>query len=170
MEIASRQKPGEVPGRSAGFTIARKWNRVETDGSLSPAASLRTGDLVLVTLDLNVPDSAEYLAIDDPLPATLEGVNPNFSSMAAADKIQAAGAAWIYDHHEMRRDRMLFFRDYFSGKGHYELRYLARVIAEGTVTVPAAKIEMMYDPSRFGLTPSQKLTTEPSPDGEVVVK
>ena len=45
--------------------------------------------------------------------------------------------------------------------------HLARVVAEGTVTVPASRIEMMYDPARFGLSPSQTLTTEASPDEAV---
>ena len=40
-------------------------------------------------------------------------------------------------------------------------------LVAGTVTVPASRIEMMYDPARFGLSPSQTLTTEPSPDEAV---
>lgn len=171
VEIAARQKPGEQPGRNAGFGISRSWQKVNTDGTLAPAEALRAGDLVLVTLKLDVPAPAEYLAIDDPLPATLEGVNPNFTSMASGSRLGVAGSArWLCDFTEMRRDRMLFFRNYFGGRGEFELQYLARVVAEGRVTVPAAKIEMMYDPSRFGLSPSQSLVTEPAPPEEVATR
>jgi uncharacterized protein YfaS (alpha-2-macroglobulin family) len=62
---------------------------------------------------------------------------------------------------------VLFFRDSFEGKGTFRVSYLARVVAEGTVTVPASRIEMMYDPARFGLSPAQTLTTEASPDKAV---
>ncbi|MES2705319.1 MAG: alpha-2-macroglobulin family protein [Verrucomicrobiota bacterium] len=167
VEIAGRGKPGIQPARSAGFAIERSWQKVAPDGTLSEPGPLRTGDLVQVTLKLDIPASADYLAIDDPLPATFEAVNPHFTSMASPVSANGAPPSWFSDYTEMRRDRVLFFRDSFEGKGSFRVNYLARVVAEGTVTVPAAKIEMMYDPSRFGLSPSQKLTTEPAPDDSV---
>jgi uncharacterized protein YfaS (alpha-2-macroglobulin family) len=169
IEVTGRGKPGPQVARNAGFSIDRSWQRVATDGTLSPASQLKTGDLVLVSLNVTVPAPAEYLVIDDPLPATMEGVNPNFGSMVAADR-QAAAPSWVYDHTEMHRDRMLFFRDYFDSKGKFRLQYLARVVAAGDVMAPPARIEMMYDPSRFGLSASQRVTTKASADEEVVVK
>ena len=169
VEVTGRGKSGDQPARNAGFSINRKWQRVATDGSLAPADALSTGDLVLVTLTIDVPASAEYLVIDDPLPATMEGVNPNFTSMAAADR-QAAAPSWFCDHTEMRRDRMLFFRDSFEGKGRFAVQYLARVLAAGDVMAPPARIEMMYDPSRFGLSPSQRVQTRGSADDSVAIK
>jgi uncharacterized protein YfaS (alpha-2-macroglobulin family) len=169
VEVTGRGKSGPQPARSAGFSIDRSWQRVATDGSLSPATQLKTGDLVLVSLNVTVPAPAEYLVIDDPLPATMEGVNPNFGSMVAEDR-QGAVASWVYDHAEMHRDRMLFFRDYFDGKGKFRLQYLARVVAAGDVMAPPSRIEMMYDPARFGHSPSQRVTTRASADEEVAVK
>ena len=45
--------------------------------------------------------------IDDPLPATFEAVNPNFTSMTANAAGAAGGAVenWFSDYTEMRRDR-----------------------------------------------------------------
>lgn len=169
VEVTGRGKSGEQPARNAGFAIERSWQRVATDGSLAPADQLKTGDLVLVSLNVNIPGPAEYLVIDDPLPATMEGVNPNFGTMVAGDR-QVAAASWAYDFTEMRRDRVLFFRDSFEGKGAFRLQYLARVVASGDVMAPPARIEMMYDPARFGLSPSQRVQTKPSGDEEVVVK
>ena len=169
IEVTGRGKGGEQPARSSGFGIDRTWQRVATDGTLAAADQLKTGDLVLVTLDVSVPAPAEYIVIDDPLPATMEGVNPNFGSMVAADRRQSVGS-WAYDHTEMRRDRVLFFRDSLEGKGKFRLEYLARVIASGDVIAPPARIEMMYDPSRFGLSPSQRVKTKASADESVAVK
>jgi len=169
IEVTGRAKPGEQPARNAGFSITRTWQQVATDGSLAPAEHLKTGDLVLVSLNINVPGPADYLAIDDPLPATMEGVNPNFGTMVAGDR-QVAAPSWQYDFTEMRRDRVLFFRDSFEGKGSFRLQYLARVIASGDVMAPPARIEMMYDPARFGLSPSQRVLTKSSADEEIVIK
>ncbi|RYD33338.1 MAG: hypothetical protein EOP86_13635, partial [Verrucomicrobiaceae bacterium] len=169
VETARRAPAGEQPARSSGFGITRSWRKVAPDGTLSEPGALRTGDLVQVTLKLDIPEGGEYLSIDDPLPATFEAVNPNFTSMVSGTvaRSDAALPTWFSDYTEMRRDRVLFFRNYFSEKGRYQVNYLARVIAEGTVMVPAAKIELMYDPARFGLSPSQKLTTEAATDGSV---
>ena len=167
IEISSRAKAGPQPARQAGFGITRAWKKIAQDGSLSEAGPLHTGDLVQVSLKFDIPSSAEYLVIDDPLPATFEAVNANFTSMASAEVDEVAGNEWFSDFSEIRRDRVLFFRDSFEGKGTFRVSYLARVVAEGTVTVPASRIEMMYDPARFGLSPSQTLTTEASPDEAV---
>ena len=123
---------------------------------------------MLVSLNIDIPAPAEYLVIDDPLPATMEGVNPNFGSMVAADRQVAP--SWITDFTEMRRDRVLFFRDYFDSKGKFQVQYLARVVAAGDVMAPPARIEMMYDPARFGLSPSQRVITKASADEAVAVK
>ncbi len=170
IEISSRPAPGPQAARKAGFAISRSWQKVAPDGSLAEAGPLRTGDLVQVSLKLDLPGPAEYLVIDDPLPATFEAVNPNFSTMAADPTAGATGDTWFSDFTEMRRDRVLFFRDSFEGKGTYQINYLARVVAEGTVTVPASRIEMMYDPARFGLSESQTLTTEAPPDEGVAAR
>jgi uncharacterized protein YfaS (alpha-2-macroglobulin family) len=169
IEVTGRGKSGEQPARNAGFAIDRTWQRVATDGSLAPAEQLKTGDLVLVTLNVNVPEPAEFLVIDDPLPATMEGVNPNFGSMVSNDRRQAVDS-WEYDYSEMRRDRVLFFRDSFDGRGKFRLDYLARVVAAGDVMAPPARIEMMYDPARFGHSASQRVLTRTSADEEVAAK
>jgi uncharacterized protein YfaS (alpha-2-macroglobulin family) len=169
IEVTGRAPGGPQPARNAGFGVSRTWQRMAPDGTLSPADQLRTGDLVLVSLDVDVSESAQYLVIDDPLPATLEGVNTNFDSMVTASN-EAALEMWACDHTEMRRDRVLFFRDFAEEAGKFHLQYLARVVASGNVMAPPTRIEMMYDPARFGHSASGRLTTKSSPDEEVAVK
>jgi uncharacterized protein YfaS (alpha-2-macroglobulin family) len=60
----------------------------------------------------------------------------------------------------MRTDRVLFFRDH-APPGQYEIRYLARVRAAGTVTAPGTKAEEMYHPERFGLAETMRVTSLP---------
>lgn len=147
---------------------------MELDGRIVPAENLRVGDLILVTLDLNVPNEREtYLAIDDALPSIMEAVNPEFKT-SETQRLQARGASRTFwtNHREIRKDRVLFFSNYVSGAGDYSLRYLARVVAPGEVTAPPAKIEAMYEPQRFGLSGSQRLTAEARPldPGEVAAR
>lgn len=170
VEAKARAKKGLDQGRSSGFAIARNYQKVDNQGVAKPGEALRVGDLVLVTLNLDVPNDTEYLAIDDPLPSTLEGVNPEFKSMAANPRAGTQNSWWVYDHQEMRRDRVLFFRDFFQGSGRFSLSYLARVTAQGSVSAPPAKIEAMYDPAKFGLSPVEKFTTQAGDDSEVAGK
>jgi uncharacterized protein YfaS (alpha-2-macroglobulin family) len=168
VEISARAKKNLDQGRASGFAIARSYQKVDALGVPQNGEAMKVGDLVLVSLNVDVPGDSEYLVIDDPLPANLEGVNPAFETMANNARAgQQPMARWTYDHEEMRRDRVLYFRDQFVGSGRFTLQYLARVVAEGKVTAPAARIEAMYDPAKFGLCPAEKLTTVAGDDGEV---
>ena len=98
------------------------------------------------------------MAIDDPLPAVLEAVNPNFKSASVGG---GAGMerSWAADYREVRADRVVYFCDHLAA-GSYVFRYLARVRAAGTVSAPATKVEEMYRPERFGLGASGTLTAK----------
>jgi len=132
------------------------------DGTSHPADDLEIGDLVAVTLDLTIPERSQYVAVDDPLPAVLEAINPKFKSQAQSaagvpqtDQVRING--WYSSHYELRRDRALFFADEIWSPGRYQLNYLTRVVAAGAATAPSAKIEIMYQPERYGLSGTQRL-------------
>ena len=110
------------------------------------------GDRVLITLDFSSQTRASYLAINDPLPAVFEAVNPEFKSQEMAGLNLAN--VWRSDFTELREDRALFFTNSYW-PGRHQIRYLARVRAAGTATAPPTKIEEMYHPERFGLGESQ---------------
>ena len=150
-----------------GFAINRLYQVIAPDGQLQTTNDFEIGDLVLVTLDLNIPEKQHYLAIDDPLPAIFEGVNPEFESQnGRAIPGSAAGSdpdrKRLYtQHREMRRDRALFFCDYLYLAGDYQIQYLARVVASGEATAPAAKIEAMYSPQNYGLSATERVIAQP---------
>ncbi|NRB75424.1 MAG: hypothetical protein HRU46_13765, partial [Verrucomicrobiales bacterium] len=154
LRIATRPELAPLEAENNGFAIKRTYEKVETDGTIVPAENLRVGDLILVTLDVNLPAGKEtYLAIDDPLPAIFEAVNPRFTTQATQQVNQEGRKRTLYaNHRELQQDRVMFFADYISGEGDYRTQYLARVVAPGQVTAPPAKIEAMYEPQRFGLS------------------
>lgn len=149
----------EQPAQDRGYSLSRRYAKVEDDGTLSDANQLRVGDRVLITLTLEVRQRATYVAVEDPLPAVFEAVNPTFKTqqMRAGENL---GADWLSDYRELREDRALFFADSVF-PGRYTIRYLARVVSAGSATAPSAKIEEMYHPERCGLTASQRITTLP---------
>ncbi len=164
VRVATQPELVPMQPENHGFTIRRTYQEVDVDGSVLPADDLMVGDLVLVTLDMNLPlGREEYLAIDDPLPSILEAVNPNFKSQATRRPNQPNDRAdqtrRLYtNHHELQKERALFFADSVRGAGDYRIQYLARVVAAGNAIAPPAKLESMYEPERFGLSGTQSLT------------
>jgi uncharacterized protein YfaS (alpha-2-macroglobulin family) len=157
VRVESRPPLREQPAQDRGYSLGRRYEKLEDDGTLSEAKDLRVGDRVLVSLTLDVRQRATYVAIEDPLPAVFEPVNPSFKTqqVAAAENL---GTDFVSDFRELREDRALFFADSLQ-PGRYTLRYLARVVAAGEATAPSAKIEEMYHPERHGLTASWKVST-----------
>ncbi len=171
VSVATRPALMPLEPENKGFAIKRRYEKVEIDGSIAAAENLKVGDLILVTLDINIPNEREtYLAIDDALPAIFEAVNPDFKTSETQKVNAARETRMLYaTHTELRKDRVLFFADYVYGAGDYSLQYLARVVAPGEVTAPPAKIEAMYEPQRFGLSGTGRITAAPRPldTGEV---
>ena len=159
VEIVTHPKTLQQPRVDQGYSIARNYAKVEDDGTLNELKNPVVGDRVLVTLRIEVRKNARYIAVDDPMPAIFEAVNPVFKSQETRAG-EVLGRDWPGDFQELRDDRALFFADYLY-PGEYTIRYLARVRAAGTATAPSAKIEEMYHPDRFGLTETMQLTSLP---------
>ena len=157
--VEARPPGVEQPRQDRGYSIARRYAKIEDGGRFSPAEDLHVGDRVLVTLEIEVRRRASYVAVEDPLPALLEAVNPVFKTQEAVGG-EIPGMDWMSSYRELREDRALFFADQLN-PGRYTLRYLARVVSAGSATAPAAKIEEMYHPDRFGTTGTTKMAALP---------
>jgi alpha-2-macroglobulin len=158
MTAETRPRLVEQPRQNRGYTITRRYSKVDDDGKLSAAENLKVGDRVLITLDIKVPRRATYLAVADPLPGVFEAINPAFKSQEVGPG-EVLGTEWVSDYKELRTDRALFFADLLY-PGDYTLRYLARVISAGDALAPSAKIEEMYHPERMGTTETARIHTE----------
>jgi uncharacterized protein YfaS (alpha-2-macroglobulin family) len=159
--IEARPPETQLPRQDRGFSVQRRYDRLDDDNQPRDLNGLRVGDRVLVTLNLSVHEGARYVAVDDALPSILEAVNPEFKTQAArsADSLADTGDQWLSNFREIRKDRCLYFADWV-GPGNYTLRYVARVRAAGSVTAPPAKVEEMYHPERYGLSGTQTLSSQ----------
>lgn len=143
-----------------GFLLERSYKRVMPDGSLQPTATFNVGDIVHVTV--RVQPTAKntimrYLVIEDRLPAAFEAVDPELISQALPAGMSAESMRRLYyfpafiNNREFLKDRVRAFSTSAGGYS-YEFSYAARVVRSGSVTAPAAKAELMYNPEVYGLS------------------
>jgi uncharacterized protein YfaS (alpha-2-macroglobulin family) len=161
-----RPPVAQQPRQDLGFSLQRRYDRLDEENQPQDMKGLRVGDRVLVTLRLTVREPARFVAIDDALPSIFEAINPEFKTQRARGGLRPLemaaedGGYWMADFRELRKERSLSFANWVT-PGNYTLRYLARVRAAGTVTAPCAKVEEMYHPERYGLSETQTVTSEP---------
>jgi uncharacterized protein YfaS (alpha-2-macroglobulin family) len=126
---------------------------LDAKGNSKSLSELKSGELVMVWLDVwadkNVPDAL----VVDLLPAGLELENQNLSESSAnlsesdsqvqglLNQMQQADI----QHMEFRDDRFVAALPLNEGQ-HATLVYLARAVTPGTYTVPVSQVESMYVP------------------------
>ncbi|MCU1268030.1 MAG: alpha-2-macroglobulin-like protein [Acidobacteria bacterium] len=102
---------------------------------------LHSGDLIVVRLHLEGA-RAQYLMIEDPIPAGCEQVgHVNNLALSYADN---HWTDW-YSQREFRDNRTVIFKDYFDGKATFQ--YAMRVEVPGEFRVAPARAELMYQPT-----------------------
>lgn len=156
--VEGRARVTAQPRQNHGFALNRQYQKLDNENRLHPVDSLRVGDRVLVSLTIESPAEADYVVVDDALPAILEAVNAEFvTQRSSAD---ALATDYLCSHREFHAGHAMFFANHLP-KGRHQIRYIARVRAAGTATAPCAKVEAMYEPQRFGLTENSLLVAKP---------
>lgn len=124
-----------------------------TDGSSKSLSSLKSGELVLVWLNVTASQSVPDALVVDLLPAGLELENQNLASSSAS--LQESGSEVQNLLNQMQQadiQHMEFRDDRFVAAvpvNEYQpvtLVYLARAVTPGTYTVPVPLVESMYVP------------------------
>ena len=144
--------------RDEGLAVCKRIEPL--DSGARAGEGVKAGSLVVVTVEVAVPQESLYVVIDDPLPAGFEAVNTSFltESEEAARRLaeiieaaeQAPGLWWRgFNHVEIHDDRVLLFADSLP-PGLHTHRYLARALNFGTYLLPGTRAEQMYAPEIFG--------------------
>ena len=125
-------------------------------GERADPAQLRQNERYVVALTVTEPASRfGRLLLVDPVPAGLEIENANLTEGAST-----AGLNWLKQevspvHTEARDDRYVAAFERPGGSNQkltYTVAYIARAVSPGRYVAPAAVIEDMYRPDRFGRT------------------
>jgi uncharacterized protein YfaS (alpha-2-macroglobulin family) len=155
-----------LEARDNGFRLARHYATMREGQADAAATTFNAGDLVRVTLSLDLPKERRYVAVTDPIPAGFEPVESWFATTAAdvarADREDGAETpkwedVWrrgTFDHVERHDDRVLVFATRLS-EGHHEFSYVVRATTAGTFQAGPARVEEMYEPEVSGRTGTQ---------------
>lgn len=141
--------------RDEGFSLQKQF--LSLDGT--PLTDLKTGQLIIVSLRIITPQERLFVVVEDPVPAGIEAVHPDFK--IESQEMQRKLRQWIlqidegrphwrgFSHTEIHNDRVRLFADSLAPGIHYH-HYLARVLLPGEYRLPGAKAEEMYTPEVFG--------------------
>ena len=171
----------KLDARDQGFVVSRHYEALPEPGQDKPDPDavrrlddgtwlVKAGTNVKVSLNVVVRDRANYVVVDDALPAGFEGLNPRFVTNAGATVSGSVTRGtsslgrrsrwwypwWTFDHSDMRDDRMLLFADILPA-GVYTYAYTARATTIGDFLLPPVKAEAMYEPERFGHSSSSRV-------------
>lgn len=146
---------------SQNLKITREYLRlrvVENDSgkpswSIEPlTGELRSGDLIVARLRLTGP-RAQYLMIEDPIPAGAEQV-----AQVSGMSLTYADGKWTnwYSNREFRDNRTVIFLDFFNGDATFQ--YAMRVEIPGDFRIAPARAELMYQPTVQANTSNNRLT------------
>lgn len=141
------------PALNQGFGLERVIYTMK--GERADPARLRQNERYVVALTV-AENRGQYgrLLLVDPVPAGLEIENASLTEGASVSGLDWLKLDTVPTHTESRDDRYVaaFERAYNSGKLSYTVAYIARAVSPGRYVAPAAVIEDMYRPDRFGRT------------------
>ncbi|MBC8042527.1 MAG: Ig-like domain-containing protein [Rhizobacter sp.] len=159
-----------VGPRDNGISVMKMISPLD-GGSTRSLRTIKAGDLVRVTLRVAVSQERNFFALDDPLPAGFEAVNPTLATSTSrnvdaggegemsegeGDGEYAPPRGYEFDHIELKDDRVTLFAERL-GTGLHTYSYLARATTYGTFTLPPTYGEEMYRPEVFGRTATQRI-------------
>lgn len=134
---------------SQGMKVERRF--LDAKGQPLDISQLKTGDQVLVELQVQSEDPVNDALIVDLLPAGLELENQNLANSMDSGDLQVEGnrvadlmAMLDLRHQEYRDDR--YVAALKLGYGGARLYYLARAVTPGEYRVPPSFAESMYSP------------------------
>lgn len=154
---------GSRPPITQGLEVTRTL--VDTRGT--PTAGVPAGEEVLLEIAVNYPATRRFVAVEVPLPAGLEALDPELATTAR--RVESAtdsewsgeedaesewGFWWVpgFDHVELRDDRVMLYATQLPA-GTTTTKVRCRATTTGTFLLAPARAEQMYEPEVFGSTP-----------------
>jgi alpha-2-macroglobulin len=141
----------------AGFIVHRQYEAIDDPNDVVKTPdgwTIKLGARVRVVIEASSTTPNDSVALVDPLPAGLEGVNPHLA-IAERGAVNQNDPAWRYT--EMRDERAEVFALELA-PGAHRFAYTARATMPGVFVAAPAKAEAMYEPETFGRTASEAVT------------
>ncbi len=149
--LLTRYPSGMIKPKGSGFVIERKLFLIDGDAMVQvDQTELTAGENYKVELTVVGAQDISFVAIDDPIPAGCEVINPehNGTDQVLARSITRWRSRSSLSHSEFRDERVLLFADdYIAGETTYS--YLMKATTPGQFSWPAPQVEAMYYPEFF---------------------
>ena len=148
------------PATERGFKIERQYFTLDGEPADPSKAKQNQRFVVVLRMTEPKPDFARVI-VADYLPAGFEIDNPRLVSSGDTGTL-----SWIQDavepvHSEFRDDRFVAAFDRKAGApAVFAVAYVVRVVSPGRYVLPAAFVEDMYRPDRFGRTGTGAIEVE----------
>jgi uncharacterized protein YfaS (alpha-2-macroglobulin family) len=142
--------PDPEQPQDRGMRLERQLvNLTQAERVGTAEAPLHLGDQIMLVYRLHSSASGHYAALEDPLPAGFEWINPRLNEATAFMHIPeiSGGTPLILSHSELRDDKALLYFDRIpQGVGHHAA--LVRVSVAGEFRWPGPQVSLMYQPGR----------------------
>ncbi len=144
---------GEVEAIDRGFKVSKNFTHL--DGTVVKNNIFVAGEKYIVEVVVESKMERSFVMLDDPLPAGLSVLNPDFKTGSALDNEKVStdngwDAYWgDFYRSEIYFDRVQVFADYLT-RGMHKWKYLAIATNSGSFTVPNTVVSEMYNPEVFG--------------------
>jgi alpha-2-macroglobulin len=119
------------------------------------------GDVLSVTVSLNVPTDAHFLLLEVPIPAGTEAIDPRLATTSSEFDGPEFGQSevapwqdfwwryWVPTRTDIRDEKVALFADHLAA-GSYEYTFQVRASIPGEFRVLPARAELMYFPDVWG--------------------
>jgi len=146
--VQSRAAVPRTAAFGTGYRIERRVSPVEQ----AIAGRLSRGDTVRVTLAVEAQAAADWVVVEDPVPAGARILGSGLGGESALLG-QARNDGSLWPVWEERRPEA--FRAYFERvpAGNFEVSYTLRYDGSGEFQLPPTRVEAMYAPERFAELP-----------------
>lgn len=149
---ATIQAEAAIPlktARYAGYSIKKTLTPV----SQKVAGQYQPGDVVKVTLTIQAQSDMSWVVVDDPIPAGAAIQGSGLGRDSAIDAKSGGNS----DYADYIERRFAGYRAYYSyvPRGELKVEYTMRLNNPGTFKLPPTRVEAMYAPDVFGMSPNE---------------
>jgi uncharacterized protein YfaS (alpha-2-macroglobulin family) len=158
--LLSKSTSDTAPAYSSGLAIKRTISLLtDTARLLADTSQLQNGQCLQVELRIRCDQDIAFVAIDDPVPAGCEAVDPE---LVTGEQTKALEITHCYGpqspvYNEFRDSRVLYFYNDMPA-GEYKIKYLLKPTTAGRFLWPAPKAEAMYFPEISGKGTARMVT------------
>lgn len=142
--------PAENPDAALERGLSIETHLRDPRQSRGDVVEVGAGEILALDIFLGARSAQEFLAIDVPLPAGLEAINPDIpvESLAVGPEV-VVHHDFAFEHQELHAERVLVFPR-FLRTGVAKHTVFLRALLAGSYQMPSPRAEVMYNPEIHG--------------------